>query len=136
MSRITRRLGIALAAVVVLTLAACGGDSRGGGGESGSKRLVVWTGDTLPDRIDATKKIIEKFTAKTGIQVELVGVDEDQINQTLTSAAAAGELPDVIGSQPLASVRTLSANKLVDEAATGEVVAALGATPSTSARSS
>ena len=80
-----------------------------------------------PTWIDATKKIIEKFTAKTGIQVELVGVDEDQFNQTLTSAAAAGELPDVIGSQPLASVRTLSANKLVDEAATGEVVAALGA---------
>ena len=76
---------------------------------------------------DATKEIIEKFTAKTGIQVELVGVDEDQFNQTLTSAAAAGELPDVIGSQPLASVRTLAANELMDTAATGEVVAALGA---------
>ena len=33
----------------------------------------------------------------------------------------------MIGSQPLASVRTLAANELVDTAATGEVVAALGA---------
>ena len=50
----------------------------------------------------ATKKIIDEFTEKTGIKVELVGVDEDQFNQLITSAAAAGELPDVIGAQPLA----------------------------------
>ena len=33
----------------------------------------MWTGDTLPDRVDATKRIVERFTAATGIQVELVG---------------------------------------------------------------
>ena len=127
MSRLSHRVGSALAAVLVLTLSACGGGGDSAGPDGGPKRITVWTGDTLPDRVDATKKIIEKFTAKTGIQVELVGVDEDQFNQTLTSAAAAGTLPDVIGSQPLASVRTLAANELVDTAATGEVVAALGA---------
>jgi multiple sugar transport system substrate-binding protein len=131
MSRLTRRVGYALGAVIVLALSACGGGSEstgGGGGTAGDqKRITVWTGDTLPDRVDATKKIIERFTAATGVQVELVGVDEDQFNQTLTSAAAAGELPDVIGSQPLASVRTLSANELIDTAATAQVVEALGA---------
>ena len=128
MSRLTRRVGSALAAVVVLALSACGGgggDSGGGGGAP--KRITVWTGDTLPDRVAATQAIVDKFTAATGIKVELVGVDEDQFNQTLTSAAAAGELPDVIGSLPLASVRTLAANELVDTAATAEVVEALGA---------
>src|SRR4029453_2586183 len=95
MSSITRRVGCALTAVAALLLAACGGGGEGGtGADGGAQRITVWTGDTLPDRVDATKRIIEKFTAATGIQVELVGVDEDQFNQTLTSAAAAGELPD------------------------------------------
>ena len=91
MSRLTRRVGSALAAVVVLALSACGGgggDSGGGGGAP--KRITVWTGDTLPDRVAATQAIIEKFTAATGIQVELVGVDEDQFNQTLTSRRGRG----------------------------------------------
>jgi len=128
MSRFARRAGLALGLVIALASAACGSDSGGGGDAAGGpKRITVWTGDTLPDRVDATKRIVERFTAATGIQVELVGVDEDQFNQTLTSAAAAGELPDVIGSQPLASVRTLSSNGLVDTAATAQVVEALGA---------
>ena len=58
----TRR-AIALAATVVLLgLAACsGGDQdEGAGGDSsgGDNKIVVWTGDTIPDRVDKTKKII------------------------------------------------------------------------------
>ena len=127
----TRR-AIAAAAVLVLGLSACGGgggegEGEGGGGGGDDNKIVVWTGDTLPDRVAATKAIIAKFTAATGIQVELVGVDEDQFNQLLTSAAAAGELPDVIGSQPLAAVRTLSANDLLNPDATAAVIENLGA---------
>ena len=88
---------------------------------------MVWTGDTIPDRVEKTKAIIAAFTEKTGVQVELVGVDEDQFNQLLTSAAAAGELPDVVGSQPLAAVRTLSANDLLNPEATAAVIESLGA---------
>ena len=88
---------------------------------------MVWTGDTIPDRVAKTKAIIAKFTEASGVQVELVGVDEDQFNQLLTSAAAAGELPDVVGSQPLAAVRTLSTNELLNTEATKAVVDALGA---------
>jgi multiple sugar transport system substrate-binding protein len=127
----TRR-AIGFAAVLALVgLAACsGGSEEGGGGEGGGgddNKIVVWTGDTLPDRVAATKEIIAKFTESTGVQVELVGVDEDQFNQLLTSAAAAGELPDVIGSQPLAAVRTLSANDLLNSEATAAVIETLGA---------
>src|SRR5215218_10135252 len=127
----TRR-AIAFAAILALLgLAACsGGSEEGGGGEGGGgddNKIVVWTGDTLPDRVAATKEIIAKFTESTGVQVELVGVDEDQFNQLLTSAAAAGELPDVIGSQPLAAVRTLSANDLLNSEATAAVIETLGA---------
>lgn len=44
----------------------------------------------------------------------------------LTSAAAAGDLPDVVGSISLGAVRTLAANNMVDTEAVGAVLAELG----------
>jgi len=134
--RITRR---AAAAACVFALAAgisaCGGDSgdasSGGGSDSGSGSgsgdpLTVWTLENLPDRLAATQTIVDAFTADTGVEVELVGIDEDQFNQLITTAAAAGDLPDVVGALSLAGVRTLSANELLDTEAAGAVVEALG----------
>jgi multiple sugar transport system substrate-binding protein len=123
MRRVPHRIALAIGFVAVLLLAGC----TGGGGEDDGNRITVWSGDNLPDRIAATQAIIDRFTRETGIQVELVGVDEDQFNQLLTSAAAAGNLPDVVAGQPLAAIRTLATNGLVDSAANGAVVEALGA---------
>src|SRR5262245_49044506 len=100
----TRRVGVAIGCVAAMALPACGGGGGEGGGDA--QTITVWTADTLPDRVEATKAIINRFTQQTGIAVDLVGVEEDQFNQTLTAAAAAGDLPDVIGSIPLSSVRT------------------------------
>ncbi|TWF78151.1 multiple sugar transport system substrate-binding protein [Pseudonocardia hierapolitana] len=124
MRTVTRRVGIAVGLVAVMAVSACGG----GGGEDGgdANAITVWTADTLPDRVAATQAIIDRFTQQTGIRVDLVGVEEDQFNQTLTAAAAAGDLPDVIGSIPLSSVRTLATNDLVNSEATAAVVEALG----------
>lgn len=119
----TRRIGIALGLVGALTLSACGG----GGTERDPGGITVWTADTLPDRVAATQAIIDRFTQQTGVRVELDGVEEDQFNQVLTASAAAGDLPDVIGSIPLSSVRTLAANDLVNPEATAAVVEELGA---------
>jgi len=134
MTRIRRRTLAAATLVAVTALAACSGGGGGAdGGESAStgavkgEAITVWTADTLPDRVAATKAIIADFTAATGIDVELVGVAEDQFNQLLTSAAAADDLPDVIGSISLAQVRTLGANDLVDPEATAAVIEDLGA---------
>ncbi|WP_433276195.1 ABC transporter substrate-binding protein [Pseudonocardia xinjiangensis] len=121
----TRRIVAALGLVAALLLSACAGGGEDGGGDA--QRITVWTADTLPDRVAATQAIIARFTQQTGVQVDLVGVDEDQFNQLLTSSAAAGELPDVIGSIPLSSVRTLATNDLVNTDATAAVVDALGA---------
>lgn len=114
-----------LAAVAACTSSDDGGGTDAGGEPSGS--ITVWTTDTLPDRVAATEAIIDDFTADSGVEVDLVGVPEDQFNQQLTSAAAAGDLPDVIGSLSLGSVRTLAANDIVDTDANAAVIDALGA---------
>jgi multiple sugar transport system substrate-binding protein len=101
----------AIAMAVMATAAGCGGG--GGGGES-DNQITVWTLENLPDRMAAQKDIAEKFTKQTGIKVKLVGVSEDQYSQLLTSAAASGKLPDVIGALPLSGVRELSVNKLAN----------------------
>lgn len=122
-----RRVGVAAGLAALLLISACGGGGDGGAGGGDTQSITVWTGDTLPDRMAATQEIIDRFTEQTGIAVELVGVEEDQFNQVLTSSAAAGDLPDVIGSTPLAQVRTLSANDLIDTETTAAVVSSLGA---------
>jgi len=62
------------------------------------------------------------LTEESGVEVELVSVAEDQFSQLITSAAAAGDLPDVIGGISLPQVRTLSSNELVDPEAVGAVI--------------
>ncbi|CAA9216495.1 MAG: ABC-type sugar transport system, periplasmic binding protein YcjN [uncultured Blastococcus sp.] len=124
-----RRVRLAVAAIGATALvAACGSDDSGGGGggEDGGA-LVVWTLENLPDRVAAQEEIAAAFTEASGIEVELVAIDEDQFNQLLTSSAAAGELPDVVGALPLSGVQALAANELVDSEAAAAVVEDLGA---------
>src|SRR6188472_4607921 len=116
----------ALSTAVIASLAACGGGGDDGG-SGASNKLTVWIEEDLPDRVAATQDIVDAFTDKTGIQVKLVAVAEDQFNQILTSNAAAGDLPDVIGALPLGALRTLSANELIDTGAVGDVVDSLDA---------
>ena len=122
------RLRRSLVAVAVVaasgTVAACGGggdDSESGGGNS----IKVWIQEDLPDRVKATQAIVDDFEAESGVKVELVPVAEDQFNQVLTSNAAAGDLPDVIGGISLPQVRTLSSNELIDTDAVGDVMGTL-----------
>ncbi len=118
----TAALGVTTALIAALT-AACGGSGSSSGGDSASgQSITVWIEEDLPDRVAATQKIVDDFTAKTGIKVKLVALAEDQFNQVLTSNAAAGKLPDVIGAIPLPAVRTLSSNELIDTDAVGAVM--------------
>src|SRR5688572_27012991 len=119
--RSVRALGAGVLAVAVAAaLAACGGDEESGDGAA--EGIKVWIQEDLPDRVAATQKIVDSFTAASGVEVELVPVAEDQFNQVLTSAAAAGDLPDVIGGISLPQVRTLSSNELLDTGAVGDVM--------------
>jgi multiple sugar transport system substrate-binding protein len=127
--RLRARTGLVAAAVVVAAMAAACGSSDSsagsGSGDAASQKITVWIEEDLPDRVAATQKIVDAFSAKTGIQVKLVAVAEDQFNQILTSNAAAGDLPDVVGALPLGAVRTLSSNDLIDTDAVSSVLSDL-----------
>ncbi|MEV4812097.1 ABC transporter substrate-binding protein [Micromonospora avicenniae] len=119
MRTLTAALVLALAGS---TLLACGDDEP----ESNAKKITVWSLEDVADRVTATRAIIADFTARTGIQVELVTVNEDQFPSLIASSAAAGELPDVVGSVSLAGIRTLAGNELLHPDANGEIVQTLG----------
>ncbi|WP_309109007.1 extracellular solute-binding protein [Arthrobacter sp.] len=88
--------------------------------------ITVWITDTLPDRVERMQAIAGEFTAETGLKAELIRVPEHEFNQTLTSSAAAGNLPDVIGAISLGNVRTLAASKYVNPEANAAVIKNLG----------
>jgi multiple sugar transport system substrate-binding protein len=100
-----------------MTLTACGGEE-----ESGDQGLVVWSLENQTERIQATRATAKKFTTKSGVDVKIVAVDENQFTQLITSAAAADELPDVVAALPLAAVWQMASNELLDLDAAGAVV--------------
>jgi multiple sugar transport system substrate-binding protein len=123
-----RRIRVVAVAAATALVAACGSDDPGGdeGGDE-SRPLVVWTLENLPDRVAAQEEIAAAFTEESGIEVDLVAIDEDQFNQLLTSSAAAGELPDVVGALSLSGVQALATNELIDTDVAAAVVEELGA---------
>jgi multiple sugar transport system substrate-binding protein len=111
---------------LMVAMAGCGilGTDDSGSSDDG---LTVWSLESEPDRLAKARAAAKDFTKKTGIAVKFVGVAEDQFPQLVTAAAAAGDLPDVVGALPLSAVRTMSGNDLVDTETTAEVVENLGA---------
>jgi multiple sugar transport system substrate-binding protein len=115
--------------LLVPALAACGGDDKGGGGSSGGGSggtLTVWSLENQTDRVQATQKIADKFTAASGTKVKIVATDENQFASLITNAAAAGTLPDVVGALSLAGVAQMATGDLLDTDASKAVVDALG----------
>lgn len=122
-----RRVRTSLALLAVLGSAALvAGCSSSSANSSDDKSITVWSLEEQPDRLAKAKADAAEFTKKTGINVKLVGINEDQFPQLLTAAAAAGTMPDVIGALPLSDVRTMSGNDLVDTKASTQIVKDLG----------
>lgn len=90
------------------------------------KVLTVWNLDGQPDRIAAMEQIDAGFTARSGVRIEQVPVDESQLPSLIVSAAVSGTMPDLIAGLPLGIVRQLSEQKLLDPAAATSVVQELG----------
>ncbi len=58
--------------------------------------ITFWSTETQPARAAKTQEILDRFKEQSGINVELVLTDEDQLPNLLTAAVAAGTLPDVM----------------------------------------
>lgn len=88
--------------------------------------ITFWTAEDNADRVKATQAIVDKFKSTTGIDVKLVALAEDQLPGQVTSAAAAGTLPDVFGAISLGTTHTLAGAGIIDPDAAGRVIDALG----------
>ncbi|WEH40181.1 extracellular solute-binding protein [Streptomyces sp. AM 2-1-1] len=105
-------------------LAGCSGSS--GAERKPDDKITVWSQENLAPRMAATKKVVERFEKETGVQVDLVGVDEAQLPQLIMSAAAAGDLPDVIGAVPMGQVWQMYGSGLLNTEVAGKIVDDLG----------
>ncbi len=114
------------AGAIVLSAAgmtACSSSSSSGSTSKGTaKQITVWSEENDADRVKATQALAAKFAAATGINVKIVGIDEQQFQQLITSDAAAGKLPDVVGALPLAGVQYMASNELVNTDAAQQVL--------------
>jgi multiple sugar transport system substrate-binding protein len=114
----------AAVAVLITTTAAMllAGCSPTTTASSDGKTITVWSQENQPDRVNATKAIIEKFTKETGIKVKLVAVDETQFPQLVASSGLSGKLPDVMGAVSLSNIRQLADQKMLNTDAAASIV--------------
>lgn len=125
----------ALSLVVALLLAACGGgdggdqaaegDQAADGGAGGGGTVAIWSTETQPERVAATREILGAFTEATGIEAELNPVDEDDLPNLIVANAASGDLPDVVY-HPLDFTAGWAQQGILDVEASNAIVEELG----------
>lgn len=97
-----RRLASATVAIALLipAVAACGGDDdAAGSGDAGGTTLTYWASNQGPS-IEKDKEILTpelaKFTARTGIKVDVEVVPWSDLLNRILAAATSGQGPDVL----------------------------------------
>ena len=91
---------LSLLLVLAMVVGACAtappsAPAEEGAAEAGGK-ILFWSTEDQPERVERTTAILEAFTEQSGIEVELVPVTEDQLPELLTASAAANTLPDAL----------------------------------------
>ena len=121
-----RRLMALLIACLLLAAAGCGGGGDGDSGDSGDNAITFWSAEDNAERVKVLQGIVNEFQEKSGVQVKLVTIAEDQLATQIQSASAGGTLPDVMGSLSLGFAHSLAADDLADGDAANEVIESLG----------
>ena len=107
-------VSLILSIVLVLGLAACNQtktpDNTGEKGKDVKLTINIWDNNQKP----GLEKILEDFTAKTGIKTEISVVLWDEYWTLLASGAQGGKLPDVFWMHSNESQRYMSNNMLLD----------------------
>ncbi len=88
--------------------------------------IKFWSTETQPERLAITQGIIERFTAETGIAVDLTSTSEGDLPSLMQNNAASGTLPDVVF-HPLDFTVGWANQGLLDVDAANAVVESLGA---------
>ena len=121
-----RRLMALLIACLLLAAAGCGGGGDDESGDSGDKSITFWLAEDVAQRVAAIETIVKGFQEKSGVQVKVVAIAEDQLATQIQTASAAGTLPDVMGPMSLGLVQNLATDDLADPDAANDVVESLG----------
>ncbi|MEV6410142.1 sugar ABC transporter substrate-binding protein [Kribbella sp. NPDC051718] len=94
---------VAAAAVTALgiSLAACGGSDSGSsdGGSGGDQTLTYWAsnqGTSLDNDKEVLTPVLQKFTADTGIKVNLEVIGWNDLQTRIQTATTSGQGPDVL----------------------------------------
>jgi multiple sugar transport system substrate-binding protein len=121
-----RRLMALLVACLLLAAAGCGGGGDDESGDGGDNAITFWSAEDNAERVKVLQGIVDEFQSKSGVQVKLVTIAEDQLASQIQSASAAGSLPDVMGSLSLGFAHSLAADDLADGDAANQVIESLG----------
>jgi multiple sugar transport system substrate-binding protein len=121
-----RLLALVVLSILVAASGCGGGGGDSGGGDSGDKSITFWLNEDVAQRVQLIQQIVNRFQDKSGIQVKVVPIGEDQLATQIQSASAAGTLPDVMGPLSLGLVQNLATDDLADADAANEVVDSLG----------
>jgi ABC-type glycerol-3-phosphate transport system substrate-binding protein len=90
-----------------------------------SVSLIFWSTEEQPERAKATQAIIDRFTAATGVNVNLVLTNEDILDSLMAANLAAGTLPDVMF-HPVDYAAAWYADGILDNTAATKVITDLG----------
>jgi multiple sugar transport system substrate-binding protein len=88
--------------------------------------VEFWTTDNEEDRVDVYEAIAAAYEAEhPDVEVRIVAIEEAGIAQRIATAQAANRLPDIVR-MGIERVSTFAADGILDEAAAGAVIAAVG----------
>ena len=93
-----RALSLAASGSLVLTLAACGGDSGEGGTSDGSgdgTTITWWHNSNTGEGLEYYTQLAEQFEQETGVTVEMEAMQHEDMLTKLDAAFQAGDAPDV-----------------------------------------
>jgi multiple sugar transport system substrate-binding protein len=88
--------------------------------------IEFWTTDNEPDRVTVYEAVAARFmVANPDIEVKIVPVQEAKVSERIATAAAAGQLPDIVR-MGIERVAAFAADQLLDEDAAEAVIASIG----------
>lgn len=93
---------------------------------SGKQTITFWTTDNEPDRVAVYKQVAQNFMEKhPDVKIEIVPIDEGNISQKISAAAAANNLPDIVR-MGIERVAIFAAEGLLDQDMAEQVISSIG----------